>query len=142
METNIQKLKALNIIAILSIGIIGSYWSTTLFSSSDLGANDKNIISIFLAIAIALTTVIIVSLFVYSTINLYKEFYKKQSQKIATILVVVFVVISDLFVFRFFNEFSVLSKLIFIFINFITVLLVAILLKIKKLVYLSKNLNK
>lgn len=129
METNLQQIKALNIITIISIGIIGSYWSTTLFSSSDLGANDKDIISIFIAIAIALNSATIVLLFIYSTVNLYKGVYKKRVQKIGIILVVAFVVVSDLFVFRFFGEFSIMSKIIFIFINLITILLVTSLFK-------------
>ena len=128
-----KQIKALNIITILSMGMIGSYWSSTLFSSSDLGENDKDIISIYIAIVIALTTATILILLIYSTISLNKGIYKKHIQKVATILVVAFVVVSDLFVFRFFVEFSIMSKIIFICMNLLTILLASSYLKAKNL---------
>jgi hypothetical protein len=117
MKNNTNYLKTLNVLVILSIGILGTYWASVLFGSSDLGANDKDIISIFIAIAIAITVATIVCLLIYSTINLHKGIYQRQQQRVATILLIAFAVVSNLFVARFFAELSVISKSIFIYLN-------------------------
>ena len=115
MPNKTKQLSVLNILASFSISILGGYWAVTLLKSSDLGANDKDIISILIAGAIIITTIIIVGLLIYSTMKLNNGIYKERVQKIATVLFICFGVVSDLFVVRFFGELSVISKIIFIY---------------------------
>jgi formate hydrogenlyase subunit 3/multisubunit Na+/H+ antiporter MnhD subunit len=122
MNSKTNLLKALNIIVTLSMTILSGYWAITLLKSSDLGENDKDIIAIFLAIAIIITAAIITVLLIYSTIELFKGSYKKQAQKVATILLIAFGVVGDLFVFRFFLELSLISKIIFVYFHVIIIL--------------------
>jgi hypothetical protein len=123
MNNKTQKLKLLNIIVSLSIGVLGTYWATVLFGSSDLGPNDKDIISIYIAIAIVITVAVILCLLFYSTIKLFNGIYKRQAQRIGTVLVIAFGVVGDLFVLRFFIELSMISKLVFLYFHVIILLL-------------------
>ena len=113
-------LKILNIFVIISISLLCSYWSITLYKSSDLETNDKDIISIIIATVIVVTGIIISGLLSYSTFSLYKGIYKNQTQKTASILLTAFALVSDLFVFRFFLELSIVSKILFVFFNVVT----------------------
>ena len=122
MNSSTKQLKLLNILVSLSIGTLGSYWAVVLFGSSNLNENDKDIISILIAILVAIATVVILCLLIYSTVKLYNGLYAKQVQKIATFLLIVSLVVSDLFVVRFFMELSVVSKIIFIYLHAIIML--------------------
>jgi hypothetical protein len=110
-----NRLKTLNILVILSVSMLNSYCAVTLFKSSDLGANDKEIISVIVATIIIVTTTIIIALLIYSSIRLYAGVYKRQAQRIAATMLIGFGVVSDLLVLRFFTELSVVSKIIFIY---------------------------
>lgn len=128
-----KTLKTINLISIVTIALLGGYFSITLIGTSDLGANDKDIITIFLGALTVVVTLTILALLGYSTFNLFKGNIKPQAQLIAAILFVLFTVVGDLFATKFFLELQLLSKIIFIFCNAITVILLLCTFNIRRL---------
>ena len=122
-EIKNNRLKLLNILIGFSIGALSIYWVSRLIASSDLRSNDKDIISIIAAAVILILTTIIVVLLTYTTIKLFRGVYKEQIQKIAISLLIIFAILCDIFIVRFFAELSILSKIIFVYLHTIIIIL-------------------
>lgn len=98
--------------------------SIMLFGAANIDKNDKDIILIYFAIATAILTILIGSLFISSTIGFYKGIYKPKAQAIATLLTILVIALIDLFLGRLFPEFTALMKIVFILLQILVVLLV------------------
>jgi len=128
-----KAIKIINLISMATIALLGGYFSITLIGSSDLSANDKDIITVFLGSLTIIITLTVLAFLAYSTVNLFKGNVKPQAQLIATILFVLFTVVGDFFAAKFFLELKPLSQLVFVFCNVITIILVFCTFNIMKL---------